>query len=161
MPSWSDVSRAAPSLAAAVAERFEAHGLALMATLRRDGSPRISGIELLFAMDELWLGMMLRSRKADDLTRDPRFALHNATTDKQVTNGDARISGRAVAVEDEPTVEQFRQAFQAHTGQSVPAGPFHLFRADVGEISLIRPGGDHLKIDWWTAKQGLRSVERR
>src|ERR687886_3125309 len=105
MAAWKDVASSAPELAALVRARFEATGLGLLATLRRDGSPRISGIEPLFTDDELWLGMMPESRKADDLLRDPRFALHSATEDKQVTHGDARLSGRAVLVEDQATIE--------------------------------------------------------
>src|SRR5919205_2769551 len=105
MASWSGVTSAAPELAALVRARFEATGLGLLATLRRDGSPRISGIEPLFTDAELWLGMMPGSRKAADLLRDPRFALHNATVDKQVTHGDAKLSGRAVLVQDEATTE--------------------------------------------------------
>ena len=98
MVCWSDVVIAAPELAAAVQARFDAHGLGLLATLRRDGSPRISGIEPLFALGEVWLGMMPESRKALDLLRDPRFALHNATVDKAVTEGDAKLAGRAIPV---------------------------------------------------------------
>src|SRR5438105_6347285 len=113
MPSWSEVVSAAPELAATVQARFDAYGLALLATLRRDGSPRISGIEPLFALGELWLGMMQDSRKAADLLRDPRFALHSATTDKQVTAGDAKISGRAVIVDEDATIAGFREAFAA------------------------------------------------
>jgi hypothetical protein len=70
--SWSEVEAAAPELAERVKERFAATGLGLLATLRADGSPRISGIEPLFALDELWLGMMDGSRKATDLLRPPR-----------------------------------------------------------------------------------------
>jgi hypothetical protein len=152
---------AAPELGATVKERFEAHGLALLATLRRDGSPRISGIEPLFALDELWLGMMPGSLKALDLLRDGRFALHSATIDKTVTNGDARIAGSAVNVDGEDTFAKFREAFAASTGYPPPDGPFQLFRADVQELSLIRPGGDHLNIDWWRAGKDVRHVERR
>src|ERR687886_1463709 len=100
MPAWKEVAAAAPELAALVRKRFEATGLGLLATLRRDGAPRISGIEPLFTDDELWLGMMPGSRKAADLLRDPRFAFHSATVDKQVTHGDAKLSGRAIAVQD-------------------------------------------------------------
>src|SRR3954447_26094731 len=96
--SWNETEEAAPELAAAVRGRFEAHGLGLLATLRRDGSPRISGIEPLFASGELWLGMMPASRKSADLLRDPRLALHSATVDKDVADGDAKIFGRAEAI---------------------------------------------------------------
>jgi hypothetical protein len=161
MSSWSEVVLAAPEIGAVVQERFEAHGLGLIATLRRDGSPRISGIEPLFALDELWLGMMPGSLKALDLLRDGRFALHSATVDKQVTNGDARIAGSAVSVSDDATMQAFRAAFAAATGYPPPDGPFQLFRADVKEISVIKPGGDHLDISWWQEGTGIHKVERK
>ena len=160
MAAWKDVASAAPELAQLVRKRFEATGLGLLATLRRDGSPRISGIEPLFTDDELWLGMMSGSRKVGDLLRDPRFALHSATVDKQVTEGDARVSGRAVLVEDEASKAAFRTAFQDHTGSDIPPGDFTLFRADLSELSTIQPGGDHLNIDHWREGQPARRVER-
>ena len=61
----------APELADRVRERFERTGLALVGTLRADGSPRVSGWEPLFADGEIWLGSMPGSRKNDDLRRDP------------------------------------------------------------------------------------------
>ncbi len=96
MTTWDEIAADAPALAAKVRARFEATGLAFIATLRKDGSPRISGIEPLFAAGELWLGMMDDSLKAHDLLRDPRLALHSASEDKQVANGDAKLTGRAV-----------------------------------------------------------------
>jgi hypothetical protein len=160
MAAWRDVASAAPEVAALVRKRFEATGLGLLATLRRDGAPRISGIEPLFTDDELWLGMMPGSLKVADLERDPRFALHSATIDKQVTEGDARVSGRAVLVEDEATKAAFRATFKDHTGTDIPAGDFTLFRADVSELSTIQPGGDHLNIDHWREGQPPKRVER-
>ena len=162
MASWSHVVIAAPELAGSVQERFDAHGLGLLATLRRDGSPRISGIEPLFALGELWLGMMPESRKELDLLRDPRFALHSATTDKQVTHGDAKVSGRVVPVDADAdaTFTAMRAAFAAHTGSPTPPGPFPLFRADVVELSMVRPAGDHLDIDSWREGGQVKRIER-
>lgn len=161
MVSWSDVLTAAPELAARVQARFDAHGLALLATLRHDGAPRISGIEPLFALGELWLGMMPGSRKAADLLRDPRFALHSATVDKQVSAGDAKLGGRAVEVRDQASLAGFAQAFEAHTGYAAGAGPFTLFRADVLEVSMLQPAGDHLDIAWWRPGGPVQHIERR
>src|SRR3954454_21233951 len=141
MASWAEVEAAAPELAERVKERFQATGLGLLATVRADGSPRISGIEPLFALDELWLGMMHGSRKATDLLRDARLALHNATEDKQVTNGDARISGRAVEITDEASLDRFYRPSQGETG-SPPPPPYHLFKVDVTELMFLQPGGD-------------------
>jgi len=160
MASWSEVTEAAPELAERVKERFQVHGLGVMATLRADGSPRLSGIEPLFALDELWLGMMDGSRKAADLLRDPRLALHNASEDKQVLNGDAKISGRALVINDEEAFERYNRAFQGETGYSPPP-PYHLFKVDVTEISFLRPAGDHLVIEWWREGGPVHRVERR
>ena len=161
MASWSEVLAVAPELASKVQARFDAHGLGLLATLCRDGSPRISGIEPLFANGELWLGMMPSSRKAADLQRDPRFALHNATVDKQVSEGDAKIAGRALLVEDADTFARFHQTFATETGEDLPPGPFPLFRANVHEVSFVQPAGDHLDIDWWREGGEVVRVERR
>ena len=162
MASWADVARAAPDLAASVRGRFDAHGLGLLATLRRDGAPRVSGIEPLFTDDDVWLGMMPDSFKAADLARDPRFALHSATVDKNVTDGDAKVAGRAlvVASDDEAAFAAFRRAFEVATGYPPPDGPFHLFRCDVGEVSMVRPAGDHLDLDWWRERDGLHHLDR-
>jgi hypothetical protein len=161
MATWSEVERAAPELAAFVRARFEAHGLALLATLRADGSPRISPLEPLFALDELWLGMMPDSHKALDLRRDPRFAIHAATIDRAVTEGDAKMSGRAVEVADAPTIKRYQKAFAAESGYPPQPGPFHLFRADVSEISTVRLAGDQLDLDWWREGVGVGRIERR
>jgi hypothetical protein len=165
MTTWDDVHAATPELAELVRARIEEHGLAYLATLRADGSPRISGIEPLFADGELWLGMMDGSRKAADLLRDPRLELHGATVDKAVTAGDVRVSGRAVEV-DETAQATFRRRFAEHNGQEPPPGPFHLFRVDVTRLACTRPGPgpggevDHLDIDTWTVDRGVSHVDR-
>ena len=107
MSSWRDLEGAAPELAAAIEQRFADHKHALLATLRRDGSPRISGIETTFRNGELWLAMMPDSTKTADLRRDPRFALHAAPIDLELVDGDAKINGRAIEVTDPADVERF------------------------------------------------------
>jgi hypothetical protein len=159
MSSWSDVRAAAPELAAKVQGRFDATGLGFLATLRKDGFPRISGIEQLF-LDEVWLGMMFESLKARDLQRDPRLSLHSASEDKQVAAGDARITGLAVEVTDEAAIDRARKDFEAHSGYPPPPGPMHLFRIDVKELSFLRPNGDHLLIETWREGGEPRTIKR-
>lgn len=165
MTNWHDLLQTAPDLAAAVERRFRSTGLGYLATLRRDGSPRLSGVEPLFAHGELWLGMMPGSRKADDLRRDPRCCLHAANIDKSVADGDARISGRAVEVHDEAAFARFVTAFAAEAGkpedEAIPPGPFALFTVDVDELVHLRPGGDHLVIESWHPSRSYVRVERR
>jgi hypothetical protein len=159
MSSWSDVRTAAPELAEKVQTRFDETGLGLLATLRKDGFPRISGLEQIF-VDELWLGMMHQSLKAHDLQRDPRMALHSATEDKGVAKGDARVTGLAVEVTDDAVIAQAREDFAAHAGYPPPEGPMHLFRIDVRELSFLRPNGDHLLIETWREGGEARTIKR-
>ncbi len=162
MTTWREFTEAAPELAELVQARVEATGLGLLATLRKDGAPRISGIEPSFFDGDLWLGMMEDSVKARDLQRDPRMALHNATVDKEVTDGDVRVSGRAIEVTDTATKLAFLAAFREANDYGPPDDdPMHLFKIDITDVASIQPGGDHLVIQSWTPAQGLRRVERR
>ena len=160
MASWSDFETAAPELAARVKALFDAHKHKTMATLRKDGSPRISGTEVEFSDGELWLGSMPDSRKGKDARRDPRIALHAATADKDVKDGDAKISGRGVLVTDDAERQAYAQAFKEDNEMDVPT-PFDLFRVDITEISMLRPAGDHLVIEWWRPGEELHRIERR
>ncbi len=146
MPTWSEVSAAAPELAAAVEARFRAAKHHVLATLRRDGSPRVSGTEVDFGDGELRLGSMWQAVKARDLRRDGRFALHANPGDGSMAGGDAKVAGVAVEVPD-------------HEG----TGTSHLFRLDVREVVLtsIHPDGDRLVIETWRPGEGYRRVERR
>jgi hypothetical protein len=157
MATWSEIEAAAPELAGRARAVFDAHKHKLLATLRRDGSPRISGIEATIADGELWLGMMPGSRKALDLRRDPRLALHSASDDPPddpaTWAGDAKLSGRAVEVDDPALLERLGAGDQADA---------HLFRVDITELVHTRVGdpADHLVIDLWREGAGLRQMRR-
>jgi enoyl-CoA hydratase/carnithine racemase len=163
MSTWTNVTRAAPDLAQRVQARFEASGLGLIATLRADGAPRISGVEAFFGLGELWLGMMPGSVKARDLQHDPRFALHAATADKHVTHGDAKVAGVAEEVTDADRRAAYQRAFAEHTGFDPGAtGAYHLFRLDVLEMVHVSlaPEGDALLIERWSPGQPVTTVRR-
>ena len=81
MASWAEFAASDPDLASRVAERFAIRKHKTLATLRKDGSPRISGIEVEFDNGEPFFGMMPNSMKLRDLERDPRLALHSPTED--------------------------------------------------------------------------------
>jgi hypothetical protein len=111
MTAWRDVERAEPGFAERVRGLLDAHRHKTIATLRLDGSPRISGIEAAFEDGELTFGSMPHARKGADLLRDPRFALHSATVDhvegaESQWPGEVKLSGRAVhdgPITDGPT----------------------------------------------------------
>ena len=101
MTAWKDVERAEPEFAQRVRGLFDGRRHKTIATVRADGSPRISGIEVAFEDGELAFGSMPDARKGADLGRDPRFALHSATIDpvegaEAQWPGEAKISGRAI-----------------------------------------------------------------
>jgi hypothetical protein len=150
MTAWRDVELAAPEFAQRVRALFDAHRHKTIATVRADGSPRISGIEAKFEDGELVFGSMPNARKGADLRRDPRFALHGATVDpvdgaEAQWPGEVKIAGRAVAAG--PTREG-------------PDGT--LFRADIAEVAHthLNEAATMLVVEWWTPARGLRTVER-
>jgi len=161
MSSWNDFAAAAPELAAGVKGRFDAHKHHLLATVRKDGSPRISGTETVFVEGELWLGSMPDARKARDLQRDPRLALHAAPIDLELADGDAKLSGRAVEITDEAEKEAVMAASVESGQDQPPPGPFHLFRVDITEAALVRVRGDLLVVDSWREGEAPRRTERR
>jgi hypothetical protein len=160
MSSWDEVVREAPELAAAVQARFDAHRHKVVGTLRADGSPRLSGVEVTFRDGDVWLGMMPDSRKAMDLRRDPRLALHSATVDPELADGDARITGRAVEATEPGAMAILVEGDTRHE-DGAPAG--HVFRVDVTELMLIKIGDppDHLVITTWHQDRGVERIERR
>jgi hypothetical protein len=155
MPSFSEFEQAAPDLARAVRVRLEARTHHTLATLRRDGAPRISATECRFADGELWIGSTWQARKALDLLRDPRFALHGGTDDPPGWTGDAKVAGRAHAITD-------RDEIMKHNGEAANDGESHLFRLDLTEASTVRvdEAAKLLIIDVWTPAGGVRHIER-
>jgi general stress protein 26 len=155
MPSFSEFEAAAPELAAAVKERLRSRTHHTLATLRADGAPRISGTECRFADGELWVGSMWQARKARDLLRDPRYALHAGSDDPPAWTGDAKVAGRAEAITD-------REAIMKHNGEAANDGESHLFRLDVTEASTVHvdEAARLLIVEVWTPEGGVRRIER-
>ena len=150
MTTWRDVERSEPEFAQRVRALFDAHRHKTIATLRADGSPRISGIEAVFEDGQLVFGSMANARKGADLRRDPRFALHSPTVDPVEGSeaqwpGEAKISGRAIAT--------------APTSDGAGGDRFHADIADVVHTHLNEEA-TMLVIEWWTPAHGLRRIER-
>ncbi len=156
MTTWQQFVDQAPELAPAVRGRFEATKHHVLATLRLDGSPRVSGTEVEFFGGELTLGSMWGSLKARDLQRDGRLALHANPGDGSMADGDAKVSGHAVEVVDQAELEAYVEAIR-------PPPPFHLFRIDLTEVVLtcVSPDQDCLLIHSWHPGQAPRVIERR
>jgi hypothetical protein len=153
MARWQEVVDSAPELARTVQQMFDARVHKTMATLRKDGSPRISGIECEFTDGQLRFGSMKGSMKSLDLKRDPRLALHGPSNDppNDPTQwpGEAKITGRAIEI----TNTGEAGSTETHAG--------HSYVVDVEEVVLTRVGGmDRLVIEQWYEDRGLVTSRR-
>jgi Pyridoxamine 5'-phosphate oxidase len=155
MPSWSQLEAEAPALADRVRARLDAHKHKTIATIRRDGSPRISGTESEIKDGELWIGSMWQARKARDLQRDPRFALHSGSDEPSHWTGDAKLAGVAEEITDPGRIKEIN-------GDSAPPGPSHLFRLDLHEVSTVGLDDERkaIVIEVWTPGRGIRTIKR-
>jgi hypothetical protein len=126
----------------------------VLATLRRDGSPRVSGSEVDFRGDDLFIGSMPDARKAQDLQRDNRFALHGAPGDMAATGGDVKLAGRAEEITDPGTRSTH------FDGKPVEASS-HLFRLDLTEAVVTNVEDEkYLVVRLWRPGQGVRRFQR-
>jgi hypothetical protein len=155
MPAWKDVEEAEPEFAGRVRRLFDAGRHKTIATLRPDGSPRISGIECEFVDGELRFGSMPGSKKGADLRHDPRFALHGPTFHPVEGKegdwpGEAKVGGRAIPA----------GPVQTDDGGEAPDG--EMFVADIAEVVItgLNEQATRLVVESWTPARGLRRVER-
>jgi hypothetical protein len=147
MASWADFEAAHPEFASRVRALMASRKHLTMATLRRDGSPRISGTEIEFAGGEMRIGSMAGAVKAIDLRRDPRVAIHGPTDDPPRENprgwkGEAKVAGTAVEVDS--------------------GGAAHRFNIDIQEavITHLNDEGTRLVVESWNPQRGYRQQER-
>jgi hypothetical protein len=152
MASWREIERDASDFAAQVRAGFEAGTNKTVATLRRDGAPRISATELEFADGEVTFGMMSGSVKLLDVRRDPRVAIHSPTIeppkdDPGAWPGDAKLAGVVVEVPVPPDNPYEGACF---------------FRLDITEAVLTYVGtpADHLVIESWHPGRGWQRRTR-
>ena len=158
MASFAEVESAEPAFAARVRAAFDAHAHTFLATLRRDGSPRISGIEMQFVAGEPWLAGMPGSVKFTDLRRDPRFALHSGSSEPAAFDADAKLSGRAAAVTD----EEERRRYAVAAGVPAEHMGFDLFRVELEQVVLVALNEEKtaLLISSWRPGRGLTTTAR-
>ena len=156
MSTWNQIASLAPELSERVRTAFDAHKHKVIATLRADGSPRISGTELDVADGEMWIGSMPDAMKARDLQRDPRFAIHSAPLDLTMQIPDVKIAGRAIELVDQAD----QDAWVAARSEPIPPGPFHLFRLDINEVVCTSVADNQMTIESWHDGRGVSRATR-
>jgi hypothetical protein len=145
MATWQQFADSAPDFAAQVRARFTATKHHVLATLRKDGSPRVSGTEADFTEEgHLRLGSMPDALKGRDLKRDGRFALHANPGDGSMDGGDAKLSGIATSLPNEGS---------------------DLFELDIREVVLTTVEDNELVVRFWVAEGGggggVREIRRK
>ncbi len=148
---WQRFAAQAPELADLGASQFGRTGLALVGTLRSDGWPRISPVEPFIAEGQLYLGMTWRSVKALDLLRDSRCVVHSTVSERDGTEGEFKVYGRAVEVNGPDERRRFADAVYAAIGFRPEEPEFHCFAVAIESVafSQLRDGQFHRQV--WKA----------
>src|ERR1700736_3463789 len=151
MARWAEFESAEREFAGRVKAILTARKHHTLATLRKDGSPRVSGLEVAVNGGDLAVGRMPESLKLADVRRDARVALHALSDDPPEAEpgawtGDVKLAGRAVERLAQPAED--------------PPGP--RFWIDITEVVLthLDDGATLLEIESWHPDRG-REVKRR
>jgi hypothetical protein len=141
MMRWSDLEDRQPGLAEAGRERLLTPGVVLVATIRRDGTPRLSPVEPFVLDGELWLSMMPTSTKARDLDRDPRVLVHSVITSRDGGEGEYKVRGAVRSESDFEVQQRYAAAVSEALGWSPIPGRFRLFAVRISDVTLLRYDG--------------------
>ena len=154
---WDEFGKACPDIAGMTEDRFRRDQLAMLGTLRKDGFPRISPCEMDFAEGHLFLSMMWKSPKALDLLRDPRIVVHSVTCDKGGTDGDIKLYGRVIDIDDQRLRAAFREAILDRMNWAPNEPDYHLFSLEIERAAfVVFDGKGHEDVMVWDPDKGLR-----
>jgi hypothetical protein len=161
MISFGALEDAAPAIAGPVRDKFETTGIALLGTLRADGSPRVSPIEVFVRDGLLYVGMMPGSQKSRDVRRDPRCALLTAVADKDDLSGEGKLFAIAREITDAGEVA----ALLSSAMEGRETDPAELDGSPVFEMLVTGAAWQHVDGDgWvsvvWSPERGVRTVRR-
>ena len=144
---WRKFAAGAPDMAEFGREEFEHQRVAVIGTIRRDGSPRLGNVEPCILDGELYLGMLWHSHKALDLRRDPRIVLRNAICSSTGNERELTLSGRAIEIHQPDVRRRYQMAVAHKIAWREPH--FHLFAVDIERASMIRYGHGQQSVKLW------------
>jgi hypothetical protein len=154
---WRELELAAPEIAEPGKARLDETRVALLATLRRDGSPRISPIEPFFGEGQLVFGAMAWTLKARDLERDARCTLHSAITGPNEGEPELKLYGRAIEADDD-----LRAACPSGWWTDEPHEAARVFSLSIEEAAFVTwdyEGGE-MTVRRWSRETGLKTSRR-
>ena len=148
---WSSVEDEAPGVAQAVRACFDARRMKCLATMRRNGWPRLSETSgVLLAEGQLWLAL-IHSAKARDLHADARVGIHcGSPSDEWRTS--ARVTGWA-----RPATPELRDRLYAARPELASRGSsIELMTVAATEVVITGPDPEsgQIAIEWWNAATG-------
>ena len=123
--SWKILETQAPEIAAFGKARLDGK-VAYLATIRKDGSPRVHPFTPIIGEGRFFAFMEPTSPKGHDLRRDGRFAIHCSVSDTSGESGEFIVSGRARPVDD-PEVRRLATKLCSY----LPAERYVLFEFDI------------------------------
>src|SRR5215207_9410032 len=142
--SWKSLEDQQPELAAFGAERL--HGnVAYLATVRKDGSPRVHPITPVIGQGHLFVFMEPTSPKGHDLRRDQRYAIHCSVSDNSGSSGEFIVTGKARFIENAEL-----RALAVRLSSYAPAERYILFEFDVDTAAATTYPGDGPVRQRWT-----------
>jgi hypothetical protein len=161
MATLAELRSSAPAIAAFLGERITATGLCVLGTIRSDGWPRVSPIELSIVDDRLYVGSMPNAVKAQDLQRDPRCCIVTTLADKDDLAGEGKAFCRAREILAPDEWEPVRAAFKESVGFDVgEPGGSHIFELDIEAAAWQRVDGDDWRTTSWHAGGQVRERVR-
>jgi Pyridoxamine 5'-phosphate oxidase len=144
---WGELETAAPEIAARGSELLDRFQFVLVGTLTKDGSPRVNPCEAYLIDGHLLLNMMPQSLKALDLLRDDRVYVHTPVTSKDGTDGEFKLAGRALKVEDRRLRSKLDDLFWEMI-QWRPAPDSHYFEVRADRVAYHRYGLEEIALRW-------------
>lgn len=143
--SFGDFTDASPDIAARIRARLETTGLATLGTVRADGSPRVSPIEISLQDRDLYVGMMPESRKSRDLLCDPCCALLTPLADKHDMSGEGKLFATSRALTDRAEAD----AVLARAVEGTDIDPAVSGDSPVFELLITGAAWQYVEDDTW------------
>ncbi len=141
--SWKTLESQSPEIAAFAKSRLH-NKVAYLATVRKDGSPRVHPFTPIIGEGHFFIFMEPTSPKGHDLRRDDRFAVHCSVTDTSGGSGECIVTGRAKFIEDTEL-----RALAVSISPYQPAERYILFEFDIESVLMTEYiDGQPVRTNW-------------
>jgi hypothetical protein len=150
---WELIQTEFSVLAAYVERRFAAHEHHVLATVRSDGRPRVSGTNVMFTNGAMWIGMMPTALRAADLLNSPYCALHSAPLNEKLPRGEGDV--RIYAVARELSSDEARELFFAKFPDADDVMPGKFFELLTTDFSIVEVDNEEIVLTRWSAISGV------